>query len=69
MHHRKTPIAARELGVSYHRLINLVRFGKIVPPLRDTSGDYLWTDDDLGRARAALATVRRPKQQGAVHAS
>jgi hypothetical protein len=63
MHHRKTPIAARELGVSYHRLINLVRFRKIEPPLRDTSGDYLWSDGDLGRARTALTAMRRLKPQ------
>jgi hypothetical protein len=65
MHQRKTPIAARELGVSYHRLINLVRFAKIEPPLRDTSGDYLWSDDDLSRARAALTAMRRLKPQEA----
>jgi hypothetical protein len=28
----KTPAAARKLGTSYHRLIGLIRFGKIDPP-------------------------------------
>jgi hypothetical protein len=51
---RKTPIAALELGVTYHRLIGLLRFKKIEPPARDSSGDYVWTDGDLARARQAL---------------
>jgi hypothetical protein len=56
---RKTPVAAKELGVSYHQLIGLVRFGKLDPPPgRDSSGDYLWTDADLTRAREAFAGAR-----------
>jgi hypothetical protein len=58
---RKTPIAARELGTTYHRLIGLLRFNKIPPPSRDSSGDYLWTDADLDRARQTLAIDRRRK--------
>jgi hypothetical protein len=59
---RKTPVAARELGVSYHQLIGLVRFGKLDPPPgRDSSGDYLWTDGDMARAREAFAGVGRRK--------
>ena len=50
---RKTPVAARELGISYWRLIGLLRYGKIDPPGKDTSGDYVWTDADVGRARRA----------------
>ena len=56
---RKTPVAARELGITYHRLIGLVRYGKIDPPSRDTSGDYQWADADLERARQALTASRR----------
>jgi hypothetical protein len=52
---RKTPAAARELGVPYFTLINLIRYGKIKPPTKDTSGDYLWRDADMDRARQALA--------------
>jgi hypothetical protein len=55
----KTPEAAKSIGVSYHRLINLVRFGKISPPARDSSGDFLWTPDDLQRAREAFEARRR----------
>jgi hypothetical protein len=64
MFFRKTPVAARELGISYHQLIGLIRFDKIVPPARDSSGDYLWSDADLDHARAALASMRRPKPAG-----
>lgn len=61
MPYRKTPVAARELGTTYHRLIGLIRFSKMVPPERDSSGDYVWTDDDMARARQALAIDHRRK--------
>jgi hypothetical protein len=51
----KTPRAASELLTTYHRLMGLIRFGKILPPLKDSSGDYVWTSEDLERARQALA--------------
>ena len=52
---RKTTAAARHLGVPYHRLVNLIRYGKIAAPAKDSSGDYLWSEEDLVAARAALA--------------
>jgi hypothetical protein len=58
---RKTPVAARELGVTYHTLIGLLRFDKMQPPPRDSSGDYLWGDQDLENARQALAKLRHRK--------
>jgi hypothetical protein len=59
----KTPQAARTLGVSYHRLMGLVRFNRISPlPAKDISGDYLWSPADLERAREAL----RPRRQEAL---
>ena len=57
----KTPVAAHKLGVTYHQLTGLLRFGKIEPPRRDSSGDYLWTVADLGRARLALKVGRTRK--------
>jgi hypothetical protein len=51
---RKTPIAARELGISYHRLSFLIRSGHIRAPEKDTSGDYWWTDADLDGVRQYL---------------
>jgi hypothetical protein len=68
MARRKTPVAARELGISYHQLIGLIRYDKIAPPDRDSSGDYLWSDADLERVRSTLATMRRSKPQEPCHA-
>ena len=56
---RKSPIAAIELGISYDRLVSLLRSRKITPPQKDTSGDYLWSDEDLNAARLALALSDR----------
>jgi hypothetical protein len=63
--YRKTPVAARELGITYTKLIGLIRYGRLEPPGRDTSGDYVWTDADLERARQLLAA---PGQRGAASA-
>ncbi len=53
----KTPAAARKVGISYTRLIGLMRYDKVAPPERDTSGDFVWTDADLLAAyRYCLAT-------------
>jgi hypothetical protein len=56
--YRKTPMAARELNISYTALINLMRYGKVEPPGRDSSGHFVWTDGDLERVRQALAKPR-----------
>jgi hypothetical protein len=61
----KTPALARELGVPYWRLINLLRFDKIVPPARDSSGDFLWSDADIMRARQALEPIHREPREAA----
>src|SRR5262249_43596193 len=55
----KPPAAAHELRTTYHRLIGLLRFQKIEPPERDSSGDYVWSASDLDRARAALQVSRK----------
>jgi hypothetical protein len=59
---RKTPAAARELGISYTTLINLLRYDKMTPPAKDSSGDFVWADADLKRARHALAAMRQPRR-------
>jgi predicted site-specific integrase-resolvase len=51
---QKTAAVARALGVSYHRLFNLVHEGKI-KPRKDSSGDYVWSKDEVKQARVALA--------------
>jgi len=59
---RKTRSAARELGVTYAKLWGVLRSGKMPPPAKDESGDYVWADSDLKRAREALAIDLRRKQ-------
>jgi hypothetical protein len=54
----KTPAAADLPGVAYWRLIGLLRSKRLPAPQKDSSGDYLWTPEDIERARQALA-VRR----------
>jgi hypothetical protein len=56
---KKTPEAARALGVPYWRLSDAIRRGALTPPQKDSSGDYVWGPDDIERARAALAIDRR----------
>jgi hypothetical protein len=60
---RKTPAAADELGWTYHQLISLIRFRHMDPPARDSSGDYVWTDDDLRRAREARHARQRRRER------
>jgi hypothetical protein len=55
----KTVGVARLLGVNYQRLWNLIRSGRLDPPRKDESGDYVWDNDDIDRARAALSIDRR----------
>jgi DNA-binding transcriptional MerR regulator len=63
--YRKTPIAARESGITYHRLISLMRYGHLAPPGRDSSGHFVWTDADLERIRQALAAPRTQRKEPA----
>ena len=62
MSYRKTPVAASELGIPYHTLIGLLRYNKMPPPGRDSSGDYIWTDQDMERARQVLLRRNQPKR-------
>lgn len=54
----KSMAAAKELGVSYHQLFGLLRSNKVNPPLKDSSGDYLWTEEDLKTAREQLDRMK-----------
>jgi hypothetical protein len=58
----KTRRAASLLGIAESHLHYLLRAKKIPPPARDDSGDFVWTDADLERARAALRIDRRRKE-------
>ncbi|HKB39263.1 MAG TPA: hypothetical protein VKD72_22685 [Gemmataceae bacterium] len=61
----KTIQVVRKLAVSYGRVMDLIRHGRIPPPQKDVSGDYIWSPEDVERARVALATARRgrPKKE------
>ena len=49
--------AAREAGISYACLISLIRSGRLTPPARDESGDFIWTPEDIERARQLRGTM------------
>lgn len=55
----KTSEAVKALDISFYQLTYLIRSGKVPAPRKDGSGDYCWNDDDLARARQALAARRR----------
>jgi hypothetical protein len=59
----KTREAAQQLGVSYHRLINLIRFFKIDPPKKDASGDFVWDAEAIRRAQEALKRAPRARHR------
>jgi hypothetical protein len=58
----KSPAAARLLGISYYRLMGMIRSDRVFPPRKDSSGDYIWAEADLRAVREALARGRRGKQ-------
>jgi hypothetical protein len=56
MNYFKSTAVARMLDVPYYRLFALIRDGKLAPPPKDSSGDYVWTERDIEGARRALLT-------------
>jgi hypothetical protein len=54
-----TRSAARQLGTTQHNLLTAIARNKFEPPAKDESGRYLWTPEDIARARQAMATDRR----------
>ena len=60
----KTKEAARQLGISYWHLISLLRSEKLQAPPKDSSGDFVWTEQDLDAARRALEVGRRSTSFG-----
>ena len=59
MNVRKSPLAARELGISYSRLYWLLRAEKLPKPQKDSSGDFVWTDEDVAAARCVISKGQR----------
>jgi hypothetical protein len=58
----KTPVACRILGVPYDTVMNAIRRGRLEPPQKDSSNDYIWTQEDIDRAREFLKSRKRRRQ-------
>jgi predicted DNA-binding transcriptional regulator AlpA len=58
----KSSELCRAVGISYSRLWNLVRSGRLARPRKDGSGDLLWGAAAVEQVRAALARRRRRGQ-------
>ena len=54
--------AAKLAGTNLGRLQALLRDRRMTPPAKDATGRYLWTDEDIERARFALARDRRKRR-------
>ena len=57
----KTPVAAELLGITYMTLCGMIRRKQVQAPSKDTSGDYVWSEADIGRARQVLAKRHQRK--------
>jgi hypothetical protein len=60
----KSPAAASALKMSYTQLMSLLRHGKVPRPKKDSSGDYLWSPEDLEAVREYLARRRDEEGEG-----
>ncbi len=61
MPYHKTGAVARELAIPVSRLRSLIVTGRLAPPEKDSSGDFIWRSEDIEQARAALQVDRRRK--------
>jgi hypothetical protein len=58
----KTTEVTRILGAGPWEVVGLLRYDRLLPkPEKDSSGDYLWTEADVERARQALRAHRARK--------
>jgi hypothetical protein len=57
----KTPVAAEQLGIPYTTLIGLLRRKQVQTPEKDSSGDFVWSKEDLDRVRQVLAKRHQRK--------
>jgi predicted site-specific integrase-resolvase len=58
----KSAAVAKQLGVRYTQLFSLIRTGRLAPPAKDSSGDYIWLEADVERARQAYEEWSRPRK-------
>ena len=59
----KTPVAAERAGTNYHHLMSLIRCKRIRTPAKDSSGDYVWTQQDIEAAREVIEQRNSRKSQ------
>jgi hypothetical protein len=50
----KSRQVAKILGIPYTRLMSLLRCEKLPAPQKDSSGDYVWLEQDVANARTGL---------------
>jgi hypothetical protein len=64
----KSAEVCRLVGIPYSLLISLLRHGKLAPLAKDSSGDFVWCDDDIVRLWKAVTHSRRKLQVELAHA-
>jgi hypothetical protein len=57
----KTRSAAKAIGVSLPALRSALGSGKLAPPAKDESGDFIWWPEDIERAKSVMLHDRRRK--------
>jgi hypothetical protein len=55
----KTQTVVRKLGTTYWALVALMRSGKLRPPRKDVSGDFVWSKSDVQVAKRLLQERQR----------
>jgi hypothetical protein len=58
----KTSDVMRQEGVGYWWLMTRIRSGKLPPPRKDSSGDFVWSDEDIARVRQLKALPKRQRR-------
>jgi hypothetical protein len=65
----KSRVVSNMLGVPYYTLFGLITRGRMAAPAKDSSGDFVWTDADVERARAALAARHQRRRAATAEAA
>ncbi len=66
--YRKSRQVTELLGISYWKLVSMLRSGKLPQPQKDASGDLILSSRDVANARKALGIDRRkrPRPRSAI---
>jgi hypothetical protein len=62
----KTPAITDALGIPYWRVNQLIRSREFTPPMKDSSGDYVWLPEDVERLKKVLAARGYKRRQRVV---